>query len=85
MAKIIGKPKVVLTATLELTKHELGALDALAGYGTDEFLEVFYKHMGKAYLEKHEEGLRSLFRSVRENVPRMFNRAREAEKAFTKD
>lgn len=82
MAKIQGRPSVVLTATLVLTKHELGALEALAGYGTDEFLKIFYEHMGKHYLRPHEAGLRSLFESVREHVPRLIRRAEDAEAVF---
>jgi hypothetical protein len=50
---------------LDLTESEARALDGLSGYGTDAFLKVFYEHMGKAYLQPHEEGLRSLFDRVR--------------------
>lgn len=57
--------KVEISATLELTQAEIGALDALAGYGTDTFLKVFYERMGKAYLQPYEAGLKSLFAKVR--------------------
>lgn len=50
--------------TLMLSEVEARALEALAGYGADAFLEVFYKHMGKHYLQPHESGLRSLFDSI---------------------
>ncbi len=39
MAVIEGRPNVTLELTLRLTEAEAGALDALAGYGTDAFLE----------------------------------------------
>lgn len=51
-------------AFLILNENEISTLDALAGYGIDSFLKVFYKEMGTAYLEPHEAGLRSLFDSV---------------------
>jgi hypothetical protein len=82
MAKICGRPAVVLTATVEMTKHELCALEALAGYGTDVFLKVFYEKMGKAYLEPHEAGLRSLFESVRSDFPRLKSLSEDAEAVF---
>lgn len=57
---------VDFTATLKLSETELKALDALAGYGTDELLKCFYTHMGKAYLEPHEAGLRSMFKKIKD-------------------
>ncbi len=64
MAFIEGRPKVEMRITLVLSEAEASALDAIAGYGTDSFLKVFYEHMGKAYLQPYESGLRSLFDSV---------------------
>lgn len=52
------------TATLKLSETELKALDALAGYGTDEFLKCFYTHMGKSYLGPHEQGIRTMFEKI---------------------
>lgn len=83
MAKLIGKPVLTVSATLELTESEMEALDALTIYGTDQFLAFFYKHMGRTYLEPHEEGLRSLFKTVKGAAPvvrAMAMRAREAMK-----
>lgn len=56
---------VDVKATIELNENEIRALDALAGYGVDEFLKVFYRQMGEAYLRPHEAGLRSFLESVR--------------------
>ena len=50
--------------TIVLNEDEAAALEALAGYGVDSFLETFYAKMGRAYLEPHEKGLRSLFNAV---------------------
>jgi hypothetical protein len=63
----LKRQNVVIQASVELVldEEELRALDALAGYGTDKFLEFFYQHMGKTYLGPYENGLRRLFETVR--------------------
>ena len=60
---------VTVRAVIELDEPQLRALDALAGYGTDGFLKVFYKQMGKHYLQPHEAGLRALFETIKRDVP----------------
>lgn len=59
------------TQQIEITisEKEAGALDALTKYGTDAFLEVFYKNLGKSYLQPHEEGLRLLFETIKKEIP----------------
>lgn len=86
MAIISARPRIETRITIDLSEAEAGALDALAGYGTDEFLECFYKHMGKAYLQPYEAGLRSLFDSVRHGtagVALFLQRSRDAQSVFT--
>jgi hypothetical protein len=75
-------PRVEVSATIKLTEPELRALDALAGYGDDAFLSIFYKHMGEAYLKPHEAGLRSLFAVIRADLNPILSRANAAKKAF---
>lgn len=85
MAKVIGYGEIKGEVTLVLTEEEAKALDALVGYGPREFLAVFYKHLGKAYLEPHERGLKSLFESVRTgdgSVSNFLKRIHEARKVF---
>lgn len=82
MAKISQQPRVNLELTFTVNESEARALDALVGYGVDGFLETFYGQMGKAYLQPHEQGLRTLFESIRENVPNILRRADAARKAF---
>lgn len=65
--------EVTLCATVELNEAELGALDALAGYGVEQFLEVFY-------LQPHEAGLRSLLAKVRAEVPGALRKVHDARK-----
>jgi len=59
---------IELRTIIELTESETRALEALAGYGVDSFLSVFYEKMGKHYLEPHEKGLRSLFKNINETT-----------------
>lgn len=54
---------------ITISDKEAGALDALAGYGTDQFLDVFYAHLGKSYLKPYEEGLRLLFETIKKEIP----------------
>ena len=82
MAKVIEKPTVTVLATMEFNEAELRALQALVCYGSNAFLEVFYRYMGRAYLEPHEEGLVELFKSIREQVPPILSRADSARATF---
>ena len=85
MAKIGCRPNIAATITLHLSEQEAGALDALVGYGFKSFIETFYKHLGKAYLEPYEDGLRSLFESVRHgdaSVHSFLEKANQARAVF---
>lgn len=53
-----------ITFTQTFTEAEARALEALVGYGIEPFLQVFYTHLGKHYLQPHEAGLRSLFGNI---------------------
>lgn len=55
-------------AVMHLTEPEIRALDALVGYGIEPFLKAFYETLGKAYMQDHEGGLRTLFDSVEKQV-----------------
>lgn len=85
MAKLEGRPVLSLSIVVVLTEEEAAALDALAGYGVESFLKVFYEKMGKAYLQPHEAGLRSLFDSILNgecSVKHLLNCARVSREAF---
>ena len=84
MAELETKPTVQLSVTIRLTESEARALDALVGYGDDAFVKAFYEGLGKAYMEQHEDGLRSLFKSVRSFMPGILERANLARKVFVK-
>jgi len=78
----IWRSDVTLELSLSISEKEARALDALAGYGIDSFLEVFYKQLGSVYLKQHEDGLRSLFGVIRAEVVPMLRRADNARAAF---
>jgi hypothetical protein len=82
MAEI--KPRLVLdvSATLILDERECAALDALAGYGDEAFLKVFYAHLGRSYLSPYEVGLRSLFKKVRQVAPPALRTIRDARRVL---
>lgn len=82
MAKFNLAPKVSFEIQLTLTESEARALDALAGYGVDEFIRVFYTRLGRAYMEPHEQGLRAFLADVREKIPPQLGRVDKARKAF---
>lgn len=83
MAKIVGHAECDLIMTFTVTEQEARALDALAGYGDDAFIKAFYEKLGKAYMQNHEEGLRSFLRSIRALVGPVLARQDMARKAFT--
>jgi hypothetical protein len=88
MAKIEGRATLQVSVIISLNEAEMGALDALAGYGVDTFLKVFYEQMGRSYLEPHEAGLRSLFESVRSGpaaIGNVLSRADKARKVFNRE
>lgn len=74
------KTTIAFTVKCELTESELRALDALVGYGFDNFLKCFYEHLGKAYLEPYERDLRQLFDKIESLRPEIdvVNKARKA-------
>lgn len=59
------KVRIDAKFTLELDEAELGALDAIFGYGAEPFLKAFKREMGAAYVEPYEAGVRSLHNRIR--------------------
>lgn len=82
MGKVVGIPTVKLSVRIDLTEDEARALDALAGYGDDAFIEAFYEKLGKAYMRDYEQGLRSFLTSMRRELSPLFGKADAARKAF---
>lgn len=82
MAKIIQRAQIELHLTFDVNESEARALDALAGYGDDAFIQAFYTTLGEAYMRKHEKGLRQFLRSIREFVPGPLNRIDRARRTM---
>ena len=82
MAKIATKTIIEFHLTIQLSEQEARALEALAGYGSKEFLRIFYEYMGRHYLEPHEAGLISLFDIIRGTVPGFLHRVDDARETF---
>lgn len=66
--KILSKVEMNFEVLLKLSEDEARALDAIVGYGPDKFVEWFYKNLGKHYLKPHEQAMRSLFSTVRQEL-----------------
>lgn len=66
MAKVTEfRADVQTEITLKINEAEARALDAMFSYGANAFLEGFYKCLGKAYVQPHENGVRSLHDTIR--------------------
>lgn len=82
MSNIKINTSVSITACIELTEGHLRALDALAGYGPDNFFKAFYVKLGKAYMQPFERDMRELFSLIRAQVPPALAGIQEARKAL---
>ncbi len=84
MAEFNFRHALTTTATMELDESELRALDALAGYGDDAFLKMFYDKLGSSYMKPHEKGLIKLFANIRGNVGQPLRDVESARKLLAK-
>jgi len=85
MALIQENARIEFSLTMTISESEARALDALVGYGTDEFIRVFYEKLGKAYMEPHEAGLREFFKTTRLSLGSAFKRFDDARSVFNGD
>jgi hypothetical protein len=86
-AKIRGTAVVAGEIHIVLTEDQARALNALAGYGTDAFLRVFYEGLGSHYLKPYEKGLRELLDEIRDGdmgIGQFMRRMDQARAAFNK-
>lgn len=82
MAEIKGSGTVQVEFTFTVTEQEARALAALATYGDDAFLNMFYEKLGKAQLKPYEQGMRQFLRSIKGVVCPVLHRADKARKEF---
>lgn len=80
--KIQSASTLQVEVVLRLTEAEARALKEITGYGIDPFLKWFYEKLGTHYMKPHESGLRSLFETIKRELPPHLNKADRARKAF---
>jgi len=69
MKKIKSASQFTAQINLLLSESEARALMAITEYGSKSFLEYFYTNLGKSGLEPHENGLITLFETIRSELP----------------
>ena len=74
--------KVDFKVNFELTENEARAFEAIIGYGFKPFIEMFYKHMGKHYLQPYEKECENLFEQ-RQNINFQLYNIEKAKKALS--
>ena len=65
------EPSISGNISIVLTEMEARALEGMIAYGPDNFLDMFYSHLGKAYLKEYESGVRKLFLGVQDIISPM--------------
>lgn len=80
--KISSNLSIEFTVTLKMSLAEAWALNQMTVYGVDSFLKGYYKQLGRSYLEPHEAGIRTLFKTIQENLPTQLHNADEYMKAI---
>lgn len=78
--KVKSNSTYIVEINLTLTETEARALAVLPSYGTKQFLEYFYKNLGRHYLEPHEKGLISLFETIKNELPKHLSKADQVRK-----
>jgi hypothetical protein len=71
-----------LKVMLELNEAEVRALSGIFGYDVEAFLKVFYERMGKAYVQPHEAGVRSLHATIRQALAAPLEEVDKARRAL---
>lgn len=82
MEKIRSSSNLDVAIDIRLNEKEAKALLALTVYGTPEFLNTFYKNLGEHDLKPNEAGLKSLFETVKSELPKHLSRAEDARRAW---
>lgn len=85
MATATALPRLGVTVQFVIDEDEAYALDALAGYGDDEFIKAFYEKLGQHYMKPHEAGLRRFLGSIRNVVSPAIGRLEKARSLLIED
>lgn len=82
MAQVKASSTVKLSVTLVLTEEEAIALNEMTKYGIDSFLKGYYNFLGRHYMQPHEEGMRSLFKTIDAELSPHLRRIADAREIF---
>ena len=74
--------EMTFSVHLKLTESEARALVELTVFGFENFKTVFYENLGKVTMQFHEEGLKSLFKSIEKEIPGHLNRINRTKETF---
>lgn len=77
-----AKVDVQMNITLTLTIEEAKALNAIAGYGTKPFLDLFYEKMGKHYLQPQEKDFILFLEKCQYQIPKEISKIERAKKGI---
>lgn len=73
MANVKATTTMQMFVTFTVSEDEARALVELTGYGEEQFIKAFYEKLGKTYMEKHEQGLRTFIRTVKTRLPEIIS------------
>jgi hypothetical protein len=84
MADAKAKSSIVLNASIHLTlsEKEAAALNEMTCYGIEPFLAGYKRCLGEHYIKPHEEGLRSLFKTIDKTLPGELSKLKKYKKAL---
>ena len=82
MAQLEPKTKIDLSVSFTVNESELRALDAVAGYGDDAFIKMFYDNLGTTYMKPYEAGMREFLKSIRGVASPVLSQVDKARKTF---
>jgi len=69
---------IQLHCTLKLSEIEVRALIKIAQYGADPYIRWFKEHLSRYELEGLEPGIKSLFNTVRKELPQHVSKVDKA-------
>ena len=82
MTKIVGRPQLGMTVTLELTEREARFLDGLLGYGGDTLIRLAYTHLGTHSIKPFEDDGLQFCKDAKRELGFALARIDRARKAF---
>lgn len=82
MSSVKSNSFLSMEIVLKLNETEARALKALTEYGSDAFIQTFYTKLGKSGMQNHESGLKSLFETIKTELPEHLKKIDKARSAF---